>query len=206
MLGKVDSQGSYVSQVRITWLQVEILHRSVGIRQAHSNLVKGARTDKTSETVRVAYNQGYRFPSFSKQVKLIGAWFSSLTSVEGGNELNQSWRNSPIINPSSNIAFQDYFLPNTITSIHLNESNSYFTFPFWFPSTHMNHSRDRPLRSRVYTSTSSSLLRGPFMHREYIRVNTEITHTTWTWLAAHFHPRKMRCHLRSEWCFYRFYS
>ncbi len=44
------------------------------------------------------------------------------------------------------------------------------------------------------------------MHRENIRVNTKITHTTWTWLAATFHSKKLRYHLRSDWCSYRFFS
>jgi hypothetical protein len=47
--------------------------------------VKVAGTDETNETVGVAYNQGYLFTSFSKQVKLIGALFSSPSTVEGGS-------------------------------------------------------------------------------------------------------------------------
>jgi hypothetical protein len=42
------------------------------------------------------------------------------------------------------------------------------------------------------------------MHRENIRLNTKIAHTTWTWPAAALHSKKLRYHLQSEWCSYRF--
>jgi hypothetical protein len=51
---------------------------------------------------------------------------------------------------------------------------------FSFQKTHMNHNENRPLTCGSYIPSLLSPSEDPHMHRQHIRFNTKITHTTQT--------------------------